>query len=160
MITLEISDGYQPHIDESQIQKAVNITLKQQCVQRDSEISIVITGDEQLHALNLQFREIDAPTDVLSFPADFRNPDTDTPYLGDILISFPRAAYQASVAGHELMAEIQLLVVHGILHLLGHDHAELNEMTIMWNAQREIVHQLGLGDIKIPDEFSRHDSDR
>jgi probable rRNA maturation factor len=160
MITLEISEGYQSHVDASQIQKAVNITLTQQCVQLDAEMSIVITDDEQLHALNLQFRDIDAPTDVLSFPADFTNPDTDATYLGDILISFPRAEYQASVAGHELMAEMQLLVVHGLLHLLGHDHAEVNEMTIMWNAQRDIIRQLGLGDLKIPDDLIRHDLDQ
>ena len=103
-----------------------------------------------MHALNLQFLDIDAPTDVLSFPANFTNPDTDIPYLGDVLISFPRAETQANSAGHNVMAEIQLLVVHGILHLLGHDHAEQSEKTIMWNAQKDIILQLGLGELKIP----------
>ena len=149
MITLEISDGYQSHVEASLIKKTVTTTLSHQCVRPDAEISIIITGDAQLHALNLQFLDIDASTDVLSFPADFTNPDTDTPYLGDILISFPRAANQASAAGHGVMAEIQLLVVHGILHLLGHDHAEESEKIKMWNAQRDIILQLGLGDLKI-----------
>jgi probable rRNA maturation factor len=155
MITLEISECYQSHVDVSQVKKAVKITLTQQSVNPDAEMSIIITDDQPLHALNLQFRDIDAPTDVLSFPADFTNPDTDAPYLGDILISLPRAEYQASAAGHALMAEVQLLVVHGLLHLLGHDHAEENEMTIMWEAQREIIHQLGLGDLKIPDGYNQ-----
>jgi probable rRNA maturation factor len=150
MITLEISKGYQSHIDTSLIKQTAKTTLIHQGVRLDSEISIIITGDEKLHALNLQFLDIDAPTDVLSFPANFTNPDTDIPYLGDVLISFPRAETQANSAGHKVMGELQLLVVHGILHLLGHDHAEQSEKTIMWNAQKDIIQQLGLGDLKIP----------
>ena len=150
MITLEISKDYQSQINTSLIKQTVNTTLIHQGVRLDSELSIIITGDEQLHALNLQFLDIDAPTDVLSFPADFTNPDTDIPYLGDVLISFPRAETQATAAGHKVMAEIQLLIVHGILHLLGHDHAVQSEKTIMWNAQRDIILQLGLDDLKIP----------
>ena len=150
MITLEISKRYQTQIDASLIKQTVNTTLIHQGVRPDSEISIIITGDEKLHALNLQFLDVDAPTDVLSFPADFTNPDTDIPYLGDILISFPRAEIQASAAGHAVMAELQLLVVHGILHLLGYDHAEKAEKVKMWNAQRGILQQLGLGNLKLP----------
>jgi probable rRNA maturation factor len=150
MITLEISKRYKSYINTGLINQTVNTTLIHQDVRPDLEISIIITGDEQLQALNLQFLDIDAPTDVLSFPADFRNPDTDIPYLGDILISFPRAETQASTAGHEVMAELQLLIVHGILHLLGHDHAEESEKVKMWNAQRDIIQQLGLGNLKIP----------
>ena len=150
MITLEISKRFQSHIDPDLIKMAVNTTLLQQGARPDSELSIIITGDEQLHALNLQYLDIDTPTDVLSFPADFTNPDTDIPYLGDVLISFPRAETQANTAGHTVMAEIQLLVVHGILHLLGHDHAEQLEKNIMWDAQKDIILQLGIGDLKIP----------
>ncbi|MFN2237410.1 MAG: rRNA maturation RNase YbeY [Anaerolineales bacterium] len=150
MITLEISKRYQSQIDTSLIKQTVDTALIHQGVRPDSEISIIITGDEQLHALNLQFLDVDAPTDVLSFPVDFTNPDTDIPYLGDILISFPRAETQASAAGHTVMAELQLLVVHGILHLLGHDHAENAEKVKMWNAQRGILQQLGLGNLKLP----------
>lgn len=155
MITLEISKSYQSHVDTSLIEQTVNTTLLQQGVRLDSEVSIIITGDEQLHALNLQFLDIDAPTDVLSFPADFINPDTDIPYLGDVLISYPRAEAQATTAGHMVMAEIQLLVVHGILHLLGHDHVEQSEKDLMWNAQRDIIQQLGFNDLKIPNGINQ-----
>jgi probable rRNA maturation factor len=155
MITLEILKGYQSHIDTNLIKQTVTTTLLQQGVEPESEISIIITGDEQLHALNLQFLDIDAPTDVLSFPADFTNPDTDIPYLGDVLISFPRAEAQAAAAGHKVMAEIQLLVLHGILHLLGHDHVEKSEKNIMWSAQMDIIQQLGIGDLKIPDGINQ-----
>ena len=151
MITSEISEGYQSQVDADLIEKTAYSTLVHQSAHHDLEMAIVITNDEQLHALNRQFLDIDAPTDVLSFPADFTDPDNEAPYLGDILISFPRAAYQASIAGHAVMAEIQLLVVHGVLHLLGHDHAEPSEKAKMWSAQREIIQQLGLGNMKIPE---------
>ena len=151
MITLEISDGYQSQVEADLIEKTAQKTLAHQNAPQASEMTIVITTDEQLHSLNRQFLDIDAPTDVLSFPADFTNPDNEAPYLGDVLISFPRAAYQASVSGHAVIAEIQLLVVHGVLHLLGHDHAESSEKAKMWSAQGEIIQHLGLGKMKIPE---------
>ena len=149
MITQEISDVFRSQIDSDLIDETARTTLSHQSLQHGLEMAIVITDDEQLQALNRQFLDIDAPTDVLSFPADFTDPDNESPYLGDILISFPRAVYQASAEGHAVMAEIQLLVVHGILHLLGYDHAEPSEKDEMWAAQNEIIHQLGLENLKI-----------
>jgi probable rRNA maturation factor len=72
--------------------------------------------------------------------------------MGDILISVPYAAKGARKAGHPLEAELQLLVVHGVLHLLGHDHAKPREKSRMWKAQREILTELGLGDIQIRED--------
>lgn len=117
----------------------------------NADISIVLTDDRQLHELNLQFLGVDSPTDVLSFPSEEFDPETDTLYLGDILISIPRARQQAEAAGHPLEAEVQLLVVHGTLHLLGHDHAEADEKARMWEEQSKVLAQLGLGRIKIQD---------
>jgi probable rRNA maturation factor len=94
---------------------------------------------------------VDAPTDVLSFPASESDPETGTPYLGDILISIPRATIQAQVAGHAVEEEVQLLVVHGTLHLLGHDHAEAEEKARMWKAQAEVMSRLGLSHVKVLD---------
>ncbi|HLA08708.1 MAG TPA: rRNA maturation RNase YbeY, partial [Anaerolineales bacterium] len=93
-----------------------------------------------------------APTDVLSFPASETDPETGSRYLGDILLSIPRAQEQATAAGHALDSEVQLLVVHGVLHLLGYDHAEAKEKRKMWKAQEEILVQLGLGGIQIREE--------
>ena len=90
-------------------------------------------------------------TDVLSFPSDEVDPETGSQYLGDIIISIPRAAQQAQVGGHSLEAEVQLLVVHGTLHLLGHDHAEAEEKARMWAAQAEVMGRLGLSHVKIQD---------
>jgi probable rRNA maturation factor len=71
------------------------------------------------------------------------------PYLGDILITVPRAGTQAKVAGHSLEAEVQLLVIHGVLHLMGHDHAEAEEKARMWRDQAEILEGIGLGGLQI-----------
>jgi probable rRNA maturation factor len=117
----------------------------------DADMTIVLTDDEQLQELNRDYLGIDAPTDVLSFPAAEADPETGVPYLGDILISIPRARQQAESAGHSVEAEVQLLVVHGTLHLLGHDHAEAEEKTRMWKAQAEVMSKLGLSHIKIQD---------
>jgi probable rRNA maturation factor len=117
----------------------------------DADMTIVLTDDEQLQELNRDYLGIDAPTDVLSFPAAEADPETGVPYLGDILISIPRARQQAESAGHSVEAEVQLLVVHGTLHLLGHDHAEAKEKARMWKAQAEVMSKLGLSHIKIQD---------
>ena len=117
----------------------------------DGDLTIVLTDDIQLHELNQEYLGIDAPTDVLSFPASETDPETARRYLGDILISVPRAKEQARTAGHALDAEVQLLTVHGTLHLLGYDHAEAEEKTRMWKAQAEILERLGLSKIEIRD---------
>ena len=117
----------------------------------NADMTIVLTDDAQLHELNREYLGIDAPTDVLSFPASESDPETGTPYLGDILISIPRAAGQAQSAGHSVEDEVQLLVVHGTLHLLGYDHAEAEEKAQMWKAQAQVLERLGLSHVKIQD---------
>jgi probable rRNA maturation factor len=115
------------------------------------DMTIVLTDDAQLHELNREYLGVDAPTDVLSFPASESDPETGTPYLGDILISIPRAKQHADAAGHSVEDEAQLLVVHGTLHLLGHDHAKAGEKARMWKAQAEVMSGLGLSHVKIQD---------
>ena len=116
-----------------------------------ADMTIVLTDDEQLHELNREYLGVDSPTDVLSFPAAESDPETGTTYLGDILISIPRATQQAQAAGHSVEDEVQLLVVHGTLHLLGHDHATAAEKARMWQARAEVLSGLGLSHVKIQD---------
>ena len=116
-----------------------------------ADMTIVLTDDEQLHELNREYLGVDSPTDVLSIPAAESDPETGTTYLGDILISIPRATQQAQTAGHSVEDEVQLLVVHGTLHLLGHDHATATEKARMWQAQAEVLSGLGLSHVKIQD---------
>jgi probable rRNA maturation factor len=134
------------------LERAANAALEHQSQALDAELSIILTNDARLQELNLNYLGIDAPTDVLSFPASETDPETGARYIGDILISIPRAQVQAEAAGHPLEAEVQLLVVHGVLHLLGHDHAQEQEKARMWKAQAEILDGLGLGHIQIREE--------
>ena len=129
------------------IERAANRALEHQSASGD--ISIVLTDDAQLHQLNHDYLGVDAPTDVLSFPASETDPETGIRYLGDIIISIPRAEEQAKSASHPLESEVQLLVVHGVLHLLGHDHVDAKEKAAMWKVQAEILESIGLSGIKI-----------
>jgi probable rRNA maturation factor len=84
------------------------------------EFSVLLTGDERLRALNLQFRGMDKPTDVLSFPA---SPEAaKSGQGGDLAISLETAAAQAAEHGHTLQVELKILILHGLLHLAGYDH--------------------------------------
>ncbi len=144
-------DNQQDFLESALLERAARFTLDLQPDSADADITLVLTDDQQLHELNRDYLGVDAPTDVLSFPASETDPETGATYLGDILISIPRAAQQAQAAGHPLEAEVQLLVVHGVLHLLGHDHAEAEEKARMWNAQAEVMSRLGLSYVKIQD---------
>ena len=137
---------------EELLVNAAQTSLAHEARSPDAELSIILTNDARLHELNLNYLGVDAPTDVLSFPASETDPETGAHYIGDILISIPRAQDQADTAGHSLEAEVQLLVVHGVLHLTGHDHAEAEEKARMWKAQAEILEGLGLGQIQIREE--------
>ena len=137
---------------EGLLERAATAALEHESQSLDSELSIILTDDARLHELNLNYLGVDASTDVLSFPASETDPETGAHYIGDILISIPRAQAQADAAGHPLESEVQLLVVHGVLHLLGHDHAEAEEKARMWQAQAEVLERLGLGSIQIREE--------
>ena len=115
------------------------------------EVTVVLSDDAHLRALNRQYLGVDAPTDVLSFPSGEADPETGETYLGDVIVSIPRAQLQAMAAGHKLEAEVQLLVVHGILHLLGYDHAETKDKVTMWGVQDRALQDLGLAGIVIKD---------
>ncbi|UCF28338.1 MAG: rRNA maturation RNase YbeY [Chloroflexota bacterium] len=152
-VLLDLSATYSQHLDQALIERTVLATLKHQGISPDADLSVVITDDTRLHQLNRDFLGIDAPTDVLSFPAGHTDPDTNRKYLGDVIISFPTACRQADQFGHSISSEITLLIVHGILHLLGHDHMKPGEKSSMWSAQTEILDSLGL-DIKSPEFFT------
>jgi probable rRNA maturation factor len=137
---------------EELLESAAHAALDHEDASQDAELSIVLTDNEHLQELNLNYLGIDAPTDVLSFPATETDPESGARYIGDILISIPRAQSQADAAGHPLESEVQLLVVHGVLHLLGHDHAGPEDKARMWKAQAKILDSLGLGNIQIREE--------
>ena len=114
-----------------------------------AEVSVTIVDDEGIRRLNRDFRQVDRPTDVLSFPqwepGEPMEGAGDGPVpLGDIVISFPRAREQADAYGHSLEREIGFLAVHGFLHLLGYDHETEEEERRMFARQEEILGRVGL----------------
>ncbi len=115
------------------------------------DLTVVLADDAQLRKLNREYLGIDAPTDVLSFPASETDPDTGALYLGDIVVSTARAQEQARAASHPFESEVQLLVVHGVLHLLGYDHAEAKGKSRMWSVQAKALESIGLAGIEIVD---------
>lgn len=127
----------------SHLRVAARTALLHEGIEEPCELTLYITDDAHIQRLNRDFLGIDSPTDVLSFPAGERDPQGGQLYLGDLVLSLPRALAQSQKAGHPLEAEVHLLIVHGVLHLLGYDHAEAEEKERMWTAQRAILDQLG-----------------
>lgn len=151
MIHILVESPFEDRLNWAFIEPTAVAVLRQQGVDEASDLSVVIDGDAKLQELNLQYLSIDAPTDVLSFESDEIDPETELPYLGDIIISLPRAEAQATSAGHALQSELQLLIVHGVLHLLGYDHAEEDEKAEMWAAQSRVLGQLNVPIARYPD---------
>ena len=141
-IDVQITARYQDKVKPAMLRAAAQATLDHQRLKHHVELTIVITGNAQLRSLNRVFRQVDAPTDVLSFATD-EQPHPDTFYLGDVIISYPKAREQAKAGGHPIEAELQLLVVHGVLHLLGHDHYTAAEKSAMWKAQAIVLKKIG-----------------
>ena len=144
MIYLEIKENVQKNICEDKLKQAVLATLDHLDRNQNIALTLVITGNEQIQTLNRQYRDDDAPTDVLSFTSGHTDPETGKLYLGDVLISYPQAKSQAKTRGHHVDDELQLLVVHGVLHLLDYDHLVPNEKEHMWDIQESILAKLDL----------------
>lgn len=131
--------------------RAIMATLENEQYGNACEVSLTYTDNEQIHALNRQYREVDKPTDVLSFPLmDFTGesdePVADEPVvsLGDIVISLEKAKEQADEYGHSFEREVAFLTVHSMLHLLGYDHMTEDEERDMRARQSKIMDILGL----------------
>ena len=128
------------------VRRAVNATLRHENFGREAEVSVTFTDNEQIHALNLSYRGVDRPTDVLSFPMDDEDfDDGECAVLGDIVISLEKADAQAKDYGHSFEREVGFLTVHSMLHLLGYDH-ELSEADEkeMFDRQNAILAEMKL----------------
>lgn len=133
------------------LRRAIRETLLYEGIDRSVELSLTLTDNENIHVLNREYRGVDRPTDVLSFPQfDFLGGETlpagsGAVALGDIVLSLERAEEQARELGHSFSREAAFLTVHSMLHLLGYDH-ELGEAEDreMREKQREIMKRMGL----------------
>lgn len=108
--------------------------------------NVILVDDTYIHRLNLEYREIDRPTDVITFALeDYEDVIyEDMRVLGDIYISIDRAREQADLYGHSLKRELSFLAIHGFLHLLGYDHMNMEDEKVMFEKQELILHEFGI----------------
>ena len=128
-----------------ELEETINIVIEKTFEYEDVEprnVSVLITDNEEIHGLNLEYRHKDAPTDVLSFPLFDEDGNLDDEELGDIVISLERAKVQAEEYNHSLKREVAFLTAHSMLHLLGYDHE--NGEQEMYIKQDEILNELGI----------------
>ena len=143
-MSIEINNESAIEVDEGAIQRLAVFALDAMHVHADAELAIVLVDEGAMEQLHVQWMDEPGPTDVLSFPMDELRPGTEeapTPagLLGDIVLCPQVAQGQAETAGHSTLDELLLLTTHGILHLLGFDHAEPEEEKEMFGLQREIL---------------------
>lgn len=135
-------------INQELIEKVALAVLDYEKINSNAEISFTAVTLQEIHQINLKHRDIDRPTDVLSFPLiNFETesiPVDSKIYLGDIIICPERALEQAKEYGHSYEREIAFLTAHSMLHLLGYDHMEPMEEKIMFSKQEEILQGLGI----------------
>ncbi|MEH7010103.1 rRNA maturation RNase YbeY [Neobacillus niacini] len=134
-----------------EIEKLLNFAAEKENVEDSSEVSVTFVSNERIHEINREYREKDAPTDVISFAmeelgeGEIELIGAELPrVLGDIIISIPKAEEQAKEYGHSFIRELGFLAVHGFLHLLGYDHMEKAEEEKMFSRQKEILDAYGL----------------
>lgn len=145
---------------EAWFERVVGEVLVAENVGESVEVGIVVTGQERIQELNLVHRDIDEPTDVLSFPmveeladaeedsdmAQFVVPPDGIRHLGEVIVSYPQAEKQAAEEGHSAFRETAILVVHGMLHLLGYDHGDgvpVADQAKMKGRETEILERIG-----------------
>ncbi|MBO5371304.1 MAG: rRNA maturation RNase YbeY [Lachnospiraceae bacterium] len=142
-------------------EEVINFALDFEKFPYEAEVNLTLVDNPSIQEINREYREIDAPTDVLSFPmldfeqaGDFSgieedvggsfNPDTGEVLLGDIVISVPKVFEQAENYGHSPKREYAFLIVHSVLHLLGYDHMTPEEATFMENKQKDILNAMNI----------------
>lgn len=160
LFEIDVQNDLAYPVDVGRLSTAAQETLRQEAALDGAALTIVLTDDEQVRGLNLQFRGIDSATDVLSFPADAPPVEIEgePPYLGDLVVAFPYASGQAAREGHALMDSLCLLVIHGTLHLLGFDHDTPENRAEMWAAQESVLRALGIPTDIVPAlESAPHD---
>ena len=133
------------------MEAVISAALEAEGVELPCEINVLLTDDEGIHQVNLEMREVDRPTDVLSFPMfelepgvppegeEYLDPATELCPLGDMCISLERAHAQAAEFGHSLEREVCYLTVHSVLHLLGYDHLDEGAMKAQMRTREEAI---------------------
>ncbi len=144
-MSIGIFNKTEEKIDKSFVRKVVKHTLNKMEAEK-SEVNIIFVGLEEIHEINKTYRNVDRPTDVISFALEDTEDVTvyEERVLGDIYICLDKVHEQAKEYGHTEIREMAFLIVHGLLHLLGYDHMIKEEEKIMFGLQEEILNEMGI----------------
>lgn len=149
LITVQVESLFEDKVDADALHRLAMHVLKSEGAPTPLEVGVVVTTDDEVHALNRQYLGHDYQTDVISFgmaeegSEEFVTPEERPQYLGDVVISYDRAAEQAPEYGHGTEREVATLLVHGLLHLLGYDDATDAEREKMHERQDALVRDFG-----------------
>ncbi len=150
-INVLIEEGIEPDPPADWMQGIVEKVLIDEDTPPNVEISLVITGQERIQELNREYRQLDKPTDVLSFSMSEQSEEDQTAFigppdgllhLGEVIISYPQAVIQAQDHGHAIQREMAILIIHGTLHILGYDHEKPEMESAMVAREKEILANL------------------
>ena len=147
-ILLQVHSKWEKEVDSQRLKQAILMTLKLEQIGKEVQLSLVIVGDEEMTHLHESYRSEAGTTDVLTFAyQDEAEVEEMRGYLGDIIVSYEQASRQARGEGHNTQDELDLLAIHGTLHLLGYDDQTLAEKEQMWQRQHQVMEALGLGHV-------------
>ncbi|MHB8509802.1 MAG: rRNA maturation RNase YbeY [Candidatus Dormibacteria bacterium] len=145
-LSVNIQSRFRPLPLRVVIRRALKAAADEAGVGGQRSVGVLVCDDDEIRAFNLRFAGVDAPTDVLSFPAEVLVPghSPQGEELGDLVLSLDHVQAQAAAAGHPIDLEIATLVIHGFLHLLGHDHADSAEEERMFSRTARVLENLGM----------------
>ena len=138
-MTIELVNRSGALIPDKEITSLLDYAISYMELNPECEISLSFVDVQEMEELHIKWMQEDGPTDVLSFPMDMPESKGDVVTLGDIVISPAVAAKQAASAGHSVEDEMYILATHGLLHILGYDHADPDEKKVMFSLQEKIV---------------------
>lgn len=153
MVEISYNDVEKEANEEEIIGKVIETVLALEEIKHDLDIYITLTNNEEIHKINKEYRDVDRPTDVLSFPMYEREEipklreekqDDIEEILGDIIISIPKIKEQAIEYGHSYERELAYLTTHGMLHLLGYDHMIEEEKVVMRQHEDRVLEKLNI----------------
>lgn len=138
-LTIQLAPQIEVEVDEERLHHLAVKTLLLEGVAQSLELGLFITDDEGTKELNRRYRGVDEPTDVLAFGGEVEGFVSPFQHLGDMVISYPRAASQAQERAHSVGREIDLLFLHGLLHLLGYEDGTPEKRVRMWARQEKVL---------------------
>ncbi|MEY4497041.1 MAG: hypothetical protein RLZZ364_346 [Actinomycetota bacterium] len=138
-MTVEVTNRSGVTAPEAQVESLLNFGIGYMELHPECELSVTFVDDVEMEELHIKWMDEPGTTDVLSFPMDMPEGKSDPVTLGDIVIDPIVAAQQAATAGHSTEHEIYILAAHGLLHILGYDHADRDEEKVMFELQETIV---------------------